>query len=201
MAWRATEHPGVRYREHPTRRVNGRPDRYYSIRYGRNYIDHEEGLGWASEGWTPKKAAAVLAELRKAHTTGTGPQTLGEIRAEAEAQRERQARAEKREALRAMTLEKFLLDYELPRLKKETRGWRKDESRIRHRIIPALGAIPLAAITPADITNFLDALRRDGLAQATINHHSCILSKAYRNASNIIIDGCPIFSGRSLLRA
>ena len=58
--WNRTPYPGVRYREHPSRRHNGRPDRYFCIRYYINYKDCEEGLGWASEGWNAEKAHGVL---------------------------------------------------------------------------------------------------------------------------------------------
>jgi hypothetical protein len=34
-----------------------------------------EGLGWTSEGWSEKKAAAILAELKANATVGTGPRT------------------------------------------------------------------------------------------------------------------------------
>ena len=31
--WQNTQFVGVRFREHPSRKVNGKPDRYFTIRY------------------------------------------------------------------------------------------------------------------------------------------------------------------------
>ncbi len=55
--WRTTKYPGVRFREHATRRHGVVKDRYFSIRYQRDGRRQEKALGWASEGWTAEKAA------------------------------------------------------------------------------------------------------------------------------------------------
>jgi hypothetical protein len=75
-----TKTPGIRYKIHPSRRHGINFDKYFSIRYRIDGKLKEKGLGWASEGWTEKKAAAVLAELKGNHTKGEGPTTLGEKR-------------------------------------------------------------------------------------------------------------------------
>ena len=79
-----TKYPGVRYREHETRKHGPRKDRYYTIRYARR----EDSLGWASEGMSPAKAAAIRGQLIKNIKTGTGPQTLREMRDVARTERE-----------------------------------------------------------------------------------------------------------------
>ncbi|MGO9532225.1 MAG: site-specific integrase, partial [Syntrophobacteraceae bacterium] len=70
--WFKTQYPGVRFREHTTRKFNSKPDRYFSIYYKLNGKQREEGLGWSSEEWTAQKASIQLAELKKAQTTGEG---------------------------------------------------------------------------------------------------------------------------------
>ena len=59
--WIKTTFPGVRYKRHPTRKHGVNWDQYFTIRHkvpgkdeeGLEIIkDKEEGLGWASEGWT-----------------------------------------------------------------------------------------------------------------------------------------------------
>ena len=54
--WITTKITEIRYREHPKRK-NGavKKDRYFTIRYRVNGVLKEEGLGWASEGWTEEK--------------------------------------------------------------------------------------------------------------------------------------------------
>ena len=47
--YKSTQYPGVRYREHKERKYNGKPDRYFFIRYKRNGKAIEEGAGWASQ--------------------------------------------------------------------------------------------------------------------------------------------------------
>jgi hypothetical protein len=74
--WIKTAFPGVRYREHPTRRYGIRLDRYFSIRYKLNGRDKEEGLGWSSAGIAAQKAVEKLAKLKEAQRTGEGCVTL-----------------------------------------------------------------------------------------------------------------------------
>ena len=63
--WIKTSFPGVRYREHEKRKSGVRRDQYFTIRYKLAGKDREEGLGWASEGWSAKKAYARLSELKE----------------------------------------------------------------------------------------------------------------------------------------
>ena len=79
--WIKVKFPGVRYREHPTRKHGKRRDQYFTIRYKVNGKDKEEGLGWASQGWTAAKAYDRLKELKANRKAGEGPQTLAEKRA------------------------------------------------------------------------------------------------------------------------
>lgn len=63
--WRKTNYPGVRFREHPTRKHKNKPDQYFTIRYRKNGKLKEEPLGWASEGWTPAQANAALVDRKR----------------------------------------------------------------------------------------------------------------------------------------
>jgi hypothetical protein len=79
--WNKTKYPGVRCREHETRKHGIKKDQYFAIRYQRDGRRKEEGLGWATEGWTVEKAAVELAELKKNYLLGTGkPSSLKEKR-------------------------------------------------------------------------------------------------------------------------
>ncbi len=57
VKWHKTSYPGVRYREHSTRKNGVRKDRYFSIYYRLNGKNKEEGLGWSSQGWSVAKSA------------------------------------------------------------------------------------------------------------------------------------------------
>jgi integrase len=78
--WIKCNSTGVRYRLHPTRKHGVGYDRYFTIRYKVGGKEKSEGLGWGSEGWSEKKAAAILSELKANATVGTGPRTLTEKR-------------------------------------------------------------------------------------------------------------------------
>ena len=93
VKWIKAKSPGVRYHEHESRKNGVRFDRYYSIRYKLNGRDKEEGLGWASQGWTEQKAVERLAELKQNQRNGEGAQTLKEKR-EIRRKQEEAARAE-----------------------------------------------------------------------------------------------------------
>ena len=78
--WTTTKKPGVRYRLHKTRRHGVNFDKYFAIRLYVNGKRVEQGLGWNSEGWAEKRAAAILSELKANITLGDGPRTLSEKR-------------------------------------------------------------------------------------------------------------------------
>lgn len=136
--------PGVRYREHETRRQkNGRPDRYYAIRY---YDAHgkqrEDGLGWATEGWSAEKAQGVLGELKKAALTGEGPRSVAELR-EANLQR----RAAASSAADDLTVAEFFDQYYVPAAKRRKRTWSHDQGRFDKGIRERLGGVPFRALS------------------------------------------------------
>mgnify|MGYP001445124239 FL=1 len=74
--WIKTNFPGVRYREHDSRKHGKVKDRYYTIRYKIDGKDKEEVIGWASEGWTSAKAYERFKELKENRRDGEGPRTL-----------------------------------------------------------------------------------------------------------------------------
>lgn len=73
-----TAAPGIRYREHATRKHGQRFDRYFTLRFSVGGRQLEEPLGWASHGLTLARAQEELGKLREAHRTGKGPATLRE---------------------------------------------------------------------------------------------------------------------------
>jgi len=61
-----TVSPGIRVRDHPSRRHGVRLDRYFTLRFSTDGRQVEEALGWASEGWTLARAQEELGKLREA---------------------------------------------------------------------------------------------------------------------------------------
>ena len=80
VKWEKTRSTGVRYYKHDTRKHGVKFDVYYAIRYQVDGGTKEEGLGWASDGWSESKARDVRAELVANNRSGEGPRTLKDKR-------------------------------------------------------------------------------------------------------------------------
>jgi len=163
--WHSTKHPGVRYREHPTRKHGIKPDRYFSIRYQRDGNRTEEGIGWSSEGWSAEKAAIELSELKKAALTGEGPIRLAEKRELDRARREEEEKERTRQDRESTTFGDYFLDRYSPiaEISKKSTSFLREEQQFRKWLEPAIGDTPLAAIAPSHLErikrNLLDAER------------------------------------------
>jgi integrase len=144
--------PGIRARDHATRRHGVRIDRYFTLRFSVDGRQVEEALGWASEGWTLSRVQEELGKLREAKRTGEGPATLRErVRAKRLAEREQaetEARRQRLERTVTDLWDRYAKDVmaveNKPRTTAEkTRLW---ERRIR----PALGHLKVQAVTEED---------------------------------------------------
>lgn len=223
---KATKFPGVRYREHSTRRLGRVADRYYFIRYrperGGKLV--ENGLGWASEGWTLERAAEVLAELKRAAKTGQGARTLSEKRAEAaEAEQRRKAeRAEReRQSLpKRLTFAQLAARY-LAWAKLHVPSVHKYEASLRLHVLPEIGQLPLVQVTRARLEQLAAELRvkpvRQGgthdardtggqpMSHATLIHALKTIRQAFNYARETPLfddrpDGPRIFEGENPAR-
>lgn len=78
--WKKTTYPGIRYREHYTRKHGVKKDQYFILSYRLDGKRKDEAVGWASKGWTAKKANALLSEILENQRKGNEPLTLKEMR-------------------------------------------------------------------------------------------------------------------------
>lgn len=177
-----TNFPGVRYKEHPTRKHGIKHDRYFSIYYYINGKKREEGLGWASQGWTVQKAASELSKLKESHRLGQGPQTLKEKR---EIEYEKRAQKEKD----SITFDTLFYEIYLPQ-QKTKKTWQKEVELYRLWIESVIGNLFIKDISPLHIERIKKNM--DKKAASTIRY--ClgiarqVLNYAYRiglyNADN-----------------
>jgi len=154
-------HPGIRFREHPQRKHGVNRDRYYTIYQKIDGRTIEEGLGWASEGWTVAKAAKILANLKENRKKGEGPRTLKE-------QREAEELARLKRKATNLTVSECWNDYQhdlLARVKPSSSI--REIQEFTFRIKPEIGEKPLREVTSADIMRILDKMRADGLKPRT----------------------------------
>jgi len=150
MSGIASKYPGVRYREHATRK-NGRvKDRYIFLRHTVNGRTIEEGYGWASKGFNVEKANEILCVLNQNNRTGTGPQTLVEMRQIAQAERDEAARAAAAARKDIPVTVGDLYTAYIAHVALEKKSWESDkqifESRLR-----IIEHMPLDQITPERI--------------------------------------------------
>lgn len=188
----STQFDGVAYRE---RTRNGKPERYYILRYRLHGKQYEERVGWSSEGWTARRCNDLLRVLRANQSIGQGPQTLTEMRAAKAAEREQAAMQQAEPQL--MTLGVWLLDHYVPSRRNRRAGRTVSNDEGRARIIAAqpIGGLPLAAITPADVQGLLDTLRAAGRRDGTLYQYFALIRHAFNQAMRASIDGEPVFAG------
>ena len=159
MAQWETAAPGIRYREHPTRRHGKARDRYYTLRVSVNGRQIEEGLGWASEGWTLGRAQEELGKLREAKRTGQGPATLRERRAQHRDRQEAEGQRQRSEKIVADLWERY--SREIVSANKPSTAAEKTRWWLR-RIEPVIGKLKVKDVTEEDCSAIVRApLRLD----------------------------------------
>ncbi|MGE4492392.1 MAG: site-specific integrase, partial [Syntrophotalea sp.] len=152
-SWKKTKYPGVRYRQHSTRKNGVQFDRYFVIRYQRDGQRIEEPVGWASEGWTAEKAAAELAALKSAAQKGEGHRSFREKREAEELRRQAEARQAERNKSFGEVIDLFLVDAESRLRPKTVQGYRSCLNEAKEakdyrpsKDIPALKGWPIRDI-------------------------------------------------------
>jgi len=180
MRWQKSQFPGVRYREHPTKRYSGRPDRYFTIRYKRNGRLKEEALGWASEGWNAQKASITRNELVKAHKTGEGPTTLSEkrkIKEEQKLETERNLREQ-------VTFGHFFKTKYYPQVKENVteKSYKREEQLFRMWINNVIGDLPFGEITVLHLDKIKNNMNNADRAPRTIRYALAVIRQIFNYA-------------------
>ena len=194
--WQKTKFPGVRFREHPTRRHGIGKDRYFVIRYQRDGKRHEEGVGWASEGWNTENAANELAELKKAYTLGSGaPTRLTEKRELVKMQEERKQAEEKRRGKEAVTFGQYFERTYFPVSKtiKKPKTYRREKEHFDIWIKPVLGEIPFKEVLPLTIERIKKNLQDAGKATRTVQYVLATIRQVWNQArrDRLVVDDSP----------
>ena len=189
--WKKTKHPGVRYREHPARKNGVQKDRYFSIYYTRQGKRREEGLGWASEGWTAEKAALQRSELKKAQLTGIGPQTLREKRAQEEARRQHEEAKKEKKKLKSLTFGQVFESYfALAKTVKAEKSWKREQQLFQIWISKAIGSKPMVSILPLHIEEIKQHMQERGQSPRSIEYAIAVVRQVFNFAkSNSLFQG------------
>jgi len=182
--WKSTKYPGVRYREHKTRKHGIRPDQYFSIRYQKDGKRKEEGVGWASEGWSPQKVALKLAELKEAAVTGQGESRLSERREKVQAEKEQRQEEKDRQEKDSVTLEVFFNSIYYPAIQaeKKKKAHTTEEQLFRIWINPTIGNKPFQEISTFDLERLKKTMLDAGKSPRTIEYALTTLGMIFRYA-------------------
>ncbi|MCX5817118.1 MAG: site-specific integrase [Proteobacteria bacterium] len=193
--WIKTTFPGVRYREHDTRKHGVKKDQYFTIRYKLDGKGKEEGLGWASEDWTASRAYGHLLELKKNKKIGEGPQSLGEKR-EIEETRRIEAAAEK-EQIEKDTLtfnQIFTKQYYPIAEQNKTKGAAEAENSLFKWIDPVIGKLPLKNISPLHLERIKKNMANEGRAPRTAQYALALIRQVFNYAKDngLYSGACPV---------
>lgn len=163
-SFKATKYTGVRFRCHESRKHGVQPDKYFVIRYRSNGKLREEGLGWASQGWSPAKAHKVRSEIMANIKLGTGPQSLADFRAIREAEDRAKVESIKGKLTFARAAEIYVEEYS----KANKKSWRHDRTRLGKHVAPVIGSIMLDDLTFTHVESVKNSVAAKGLSKATL---------------------------------
>lgn len=196
--WKRLEgYTGLMFREHPTRRHGPLPDRCFGYRMQVDGKRRFEIFGWASAGWSPKKALVAMEKLREAGKTGQGPASRAEMKAQAEAERrakeEAEAAKQAQEARENLTFDQFFTDTYMPQQKadgKSARSVAREDEFKRLWIGPAFGKKPLRQISPLDLERLKKKMTEAGRAARSISYCLATVRQVFNYAKRLgLYDG------------
>lgn len=189
-----TAAPGIRYREHETRKHGLKPDRYFSIRYRVDGRRVEEALGWSTQGWTVKRAQEELARLQGAHRTGEGERTLAERREKATARREAEQEAAVVAGKSATTVGQFWDDRYWPAQSHKAKGSTVTERGLWNKwLAPVLAGKALEKVSSFDLEKVKAAMLKAGLSAASLKYCFAVLGQLWTLAlrDGFVSGPCP----------
>ncbi|WDP89344.1 MAG: site-specific integrase [Desulfobacter sp.] len=182
--WESTKFPGVRFRTHKTRKHGIRPDQYFSVRYQKDGKRREEGVGWASEGWSAQKVAVKLAELKVAAVTGEGEARLSEARERIEKDKRIAQKTKEEAKKKALTINEFFHDVYYPQIQKEKKSktYKREESLFRLWIDKNIGALTFSEVSKSDIEGVFYDMVDSGKSIRTAEYAMTTLKQIWREA-------------------
>jgi integrase len=174
--WKKTTHPGIRYRDHDTRKHGVKKDQYFILSYRLNGKRKDEAVGWASKGWTAKKANALLSEIMENQRKGNGPQTLKEMR---EGEKNRRVKKQLIEITFSDVWNKYETQAIIDRGKKAIRT----ESGLHKKWIEHdLGAIPMKDVSPFHLEKIKSKMAKAGRAPRSIEYTLAVIRQVFNYA-------------------
>jgi integrase len=166
-----TKYPGVRYEE---RTRNGRKDQYFWIRYSLRGGEKEEGIGWASDGFTAKKASLNLARLRELNSKEG-------IELSCKERKGRDAMRREKEDVSSITFKQIFEDYYYPHQlesDKKPGSYERELSLFKKWICP-LSQLPLKDISPFDVEKVKKQMFDAGQSPRSVKYALSVIRQVF----------------------
>jgi len=196
ITWIKTNHRGLRYYEHPTRRHGKKPDRYYSVRFKVDGKDHSYGIGWLSDGVPndirekennigfEEYCLTLLREYRnntKSHSGPTSPKEKKQIvQAKIQAQAEEAARLERER----VTLNQFFDgQYTVhSSVNKKATSVKRERILYKNWIKPMIGDMPMKDISPFHIEKLKSHMKAQKQSERSTEYALALIRQIYNVA-------------------
>ncbi|MEN6442002.1 MAG: tyrosine-type recombinase/integrase [Syntrophobacter sp.] len=148
---------GVYYREHPTRKHNGKPDRCFDISYKTLSGKKQwETVGWRHDGYTAEMAAQVRGERIRALRHGEELPN---------------------KKIDALTFSELWKEY-AKWAEVNRKSFKAETSRYNQHIKPVLGKTPVTEINPFQLEKLKSDLHKKELSPQTIKHVLVLIRQA-----------------------
>jgi integrase len=210
IQWIKTDQKGLRYYEHPTRKISktgklgkdaSYPDRYYSTRYKRGDKDHSFGVGWQSDGIPDSElqkepgldfvsyCLKLLRQFKHNADEGEGPTTPQERQSIIDAKVKADEVKKARLAAEGLTFGAFMTETYLPQCKLDKKPKTYDNEEILYRVHLAgtIGALPFPKIAPFHLERIKKIMADDGKSPRTIQYVLQLTRQAFNTAHRLKI--------------
>ena len=202
--WKKTNHAGLRYFEHETRKHGKKKDRYYAIRFRLDGQLHEYGIGWLSDG-IPEAirkeepnlgfedyCLKLLRQYKSNVKTGTGPKSPKEKRA-IELVKQMEAEQERKQAEKeSVTFGQFMTETYLPqsKLDKKAKTHEIEAMLYERHMADIIAPLPFSDISAFHLEKIKKTMADKKLSARTIQYVLQIIRHAFKRAKdNKIFDG------------
>lgn len=194
--WTKTNHKGLRYFEHDSRKHGKKKDRYYAMRFRLDGQLYEYGIGWLSDG-IPEAIRAeepglgfeeyclkLLRQYKANVKTGTGPKSPKEKRAIEQKKRDSEEQARKQAEKENITLNDYFYNSYYPdaKINKKENSYIHEETHFRLWIDPICGNKPIKDLSEFDARRIVKKLLDKDKTPRTAQYVMATLRQVWNKA-------------------
>jgi len=197
--WKKTNHAGLRYFDHESRKHGKKKDRYYAIRFRLDGQLHEYGIGWLSDG-IPEAihkeepnlgfedyCLKLLRQYKANVKTGTGPKSPKEKRDIEQAKRDLAEQERQQAEKEAIALQDFFDGTYIEQAKadKKESSAKREQGLFNTWIKPDLGAMPMKNISPFHLEKLKRDMSTKGQSPRSIEYALSVIRQIFNTAKRL----------------